>query len=316
MASLAASVEASGQSGAARDSTFSFQSGGLTLQGTLVVPASPGASVPGVVIIAGSGPTDRNGNSAGGLGTDTYRLLAEALAERGIASLRYDKRGLPSSRGSFNMAETTLHDFAADAGAAARALAARPGIGRVYFAGHSEGGMLAMLAAKAGTPVAGLVLLAAAGRDATTILREQLGRQLPATVLAQFDTAWAGYLKQGGTYAVPPMLGGLFLAVNRKFMQSWHAIDQVALLRDLPLPTLVVQGETDVQVTPADARALGSARPDVSVVILPGVNHVLKIADGATAQAQAATYADRSLPLAPSVVPVIADWILARERAR
>jgi pimeloyl-ACP methyl ester carboxylesterase len=297
------------QQDSVRQSDFSFTTAGLTLRGTLTLPATPGPW-PAAVIIAGSGPTDRNGNSAAGVGANTYGQLAAALAARGIATLRYDKRGLPSSTGTFAMATTTLHDFAADATAAARALAARDDVSKVVLAGHSEGGMLAMLAARAGAPVAGLVLIAAAGRDATTILREQLARQLPPELLAQFDTAWAGYVADSGTYRAPPALQSPFLPVNRRFIQSWQAIDPVALLRSIAVPTIVVQGETDVQVTPADARALGGARSDVRVVLLPGVNHVLKASNGATAQAQMVAYTDPSLPLGPGVVDAIATWIL------
>lgn len=296
-----------------RDSIVQFTSGALTLEGTLVVPAGRGP-FPGAVIIAGSGPTDRNGNSPAGIGTDAYAMLARGLAERGIASLRYDKRGLPSAKGTFEMAATTMADFAGDATAAARALAARPDIGPVLFIGHSEGGTLAMMAAAAGAPVHGLVLVATAGRSTTVILREQLGRQLPPDMLAAFDTAWAAYLKGDTTVAPPPALAGLFAPVNRNFIVSWQAIDPVALLRSLSLPTLVVQGETDVQITVEDARALASARPDVRLEILPGVNHVLKEATGSTAMAQTAAYTNRSLPLAPTVVPAIADFILGIRR--
>lgn len=293
----------------ARDSVVEFTSGALTLAGTLQIPAGRGP-FPGAVIIAGSGPTDRDGNSPAGLGTDSYAMLAKGLAERGIASLRYDKRGLPSSKGAFVMEATTMADFAADATAAASFLARRPDIGPLVFLGHSEGGTLAMMAAAGGAPVKGLVLIATAGRRTTVILREQLARQLPPAMLASFDTAWAGYLKGDTTITPPAPLAGLFAPETRRFLQSWDEIEPVALLRRIQLPTLVVQGETDVQITPDDARALAGARPDVRLVLLPGVNHVLKEATGSTAQAQAAAYTNRALPLAPSVIPPIVAFIL------
>jgi len=296
------------QGGTVNDSVVHFTSGPMTLEGTFTTPARPGPW-PAVVIIAGSGPTDRNGNSPLGVNASTYALLARGLAERGIASLRYDKRGLPSGRGTFDIRETTPHEFAADAAAAARLLAARSDIGPVAFLGHSEGGMLALLSARAGAPVQGLILVSAAGRDLTTILREQLARQLSPAMLAQFDTAWSAYLK-GDPFQPVPGLEALFVPVNRRFMQSWRDIQPVELLRGLTLPTLVVQGETDVQITPEDAAALRAARPDVKLVILPGVNHVLKPATGKTIQEQMAVYADKSLPLAPAVVPALADFVM------
>jgi pimeloyl-ACP methyl ester carboxylesterase len=292
-----------------RDSVVHFTSGSLTLEGTLTMPQGTGP-FPAVVIIAGSGPTDRDGNAPGGIATDSYLMLAHGLAGRGIASLRYDKRGLPSSRGTFAMATTTLNDFASDATAAARFLAARSDIGPISLVGHSEGGTLAMLAARDGAPVRGLVLIATAGRDPTVILREQLGRQLPPAMLSAFDTAWAQYLDTDSVVTGPPGLQALFVPVNRVFMRSWQAIEPVALLRSLSVPTLVLQGETDVQITPEDAKALGAARTDIRVEILPGVNHVLKLATGTTPQQQMAAYTDRTLPLAPAVVPTVAQFIL------
>ena len=300
---------ASAQGGPIRDSVMHFTSGPVTLEATLTLPGGTGPW-PAAVIIAGSGPTDRNGNSPAGVSTDMYAMLARGLAERGIASIRYDKRGLPGTKGTFDMAAMTLHDYAADAAAAARAIAERRDIGPVSFIGHSEGGTLALLAARAGAPVERLVLVSAAGRDLTTILREQLGRQLAPAMLEQFDTAWGLYLK-GEPFTPVPGLEALFVPVNRRFMQSWRDLRPVELLRELALPTLVLQGETDVQITPEDAAALRSARPDVKVVILPGVNHVLKLASGKTIAEQMTVYTTRSIPLAPAVVPAIADFILA-----
>lgn len=307
---LATVGAASAQGGPMRDTVVQFTSGPVTLEGTLTLPGGTGPW-PAAVIIAGSGPTDRNGNNPGGVSADTYAMLARGLAERGIATLRYDKRSLPATRGSFDFGQVTPHEFAADAAAAARTMAARSDIGPISFVGHSEGGMLALLAARAGAPVKRLVLVSATGRDLTTLLREQLSRQFSPAMVSQFDTAWTAYLA-GEPFTTPRGLDALFVPVNRRFMQSWRDIDPVGLLRGLALPTLVLQGETDVQVTPADAAALGSARRDVKVVLLPEVNHVLKIDRGKTiAEQMASSYTNRSLPLAPGVVPAIADFILA-----
>lgn len=291
------------------DSAFRFTSGDLTLEGTLLVPADSGP-FPAVVIIAGSGPTDRDGNAGPTLRTDMYRQLAEGLAARGIASLRYDKRGLPSTEGTFDLATTTIADFAADAHEAVRALDRRPEVGPIFLLGHSEGGTHAILAAGDGAPVRGLVLVATVGRRMSVVLREQLARQLPESVLVRFDTAWARYIETDEPVTVPPMLAALFAPVNRTFLQSWAPLDNAGLVAGLEHPVLVVQGETDVQVTTEDARLLAAARPDVTLAILPGVNHVLKHAEGATAMAQMASYADPGIPIAPEVVATVAGWIL------
>jgi pimeloyl-ACP methyl ester carboxylesterase len=299
-----------GQATMSRDTVVRFSTGDMSIEGTLTRPTGSGPW-PAAVIIAGSGPTDRDGNSAAGIATDMYRLLAEGLAARGIASLRYDKRGLPTSRGTLNMMTTTLADFAADVSSAAKLLDDRPDISSVTLIGHSEGGTLAMMAAKGGAPVAALVLVATAGRDPTTILREQLGRQLPPPLLAQFDSTWVLYMR-GDSVRAPAGLESLFVPANRAFLQSWQAIQPIELLRSIALPTLVLQGETDVQITVADARALAGARSDIKLVILPGVGHVLKAASGSTAAEQMAAYTNKALPLAPEVVPAIADFILQK----
>jgi hypothetical protein len=152
------------------------------------------------------------------------------------------------------------------------------------------------------------------GRSFSVVLREQLARQLPAPMLERFDTAWATYVLTDDSVAYPPILASLFAPVNRRFVQSWEGVRPVELLASLGQAVLVVQGETDVQVTPADARALASARPDVTLTLLAGVNHVLKEATGTTANEQLMSYTDPSLPLAPSVVRTIATWILAHAR--
>jgi hypothetical protein len=133
-------------------------------------------------------------------------------------------------------------------------------------------------------------------------------------MLERFDTAWATYVLTDDSVAYPPILASLFAPVNRRFVQSWEGVRPVELLASLGQAVLVVQGETDVQVTPADARALASARPDVTLTLLAGVNHVLKEATGTTANEQLMSYTDPSLPLAPSVVRTIATWILAHAR--
>jgi len=106
-------------SAAAIESPYTIRSGDLGLAATLTVPRGARGAVPVALIIAGSGPTDRNGNSVMGIRPNCYAQLAWRLAERGIATLRYDKRGLPGTQGMFDITRMTVEDFAADARAAA-----------------------------------------------------------------------------------------------------------------------------------------------------------------------------------------------------
>src|SRR6266852_4170612 len=124
---------------AAVESPYTIRSGALELGGTVTVPRDATGRVPVVLIIAGSGPTDRNGNSLMGIRPNSYAQLAWRLTERGIASLRYDKRGMPGTKGTFDMTRMTLGDFAADARAAAESLTHDPRFSKVLLLGHSEG---------------------------------------------------------------------------------------------------------------------------------------------------------------------------------
>src|SRR5260370_36609717 len=135
------------------ESPYTSKSGAFELPGTLVVPRDARGRVPIAVIIAGSGPTDRNGNSMMGIRPNSYAQLAWRLAERGIASLRYDKRALPGTKGAIEFAHLTLEDFAGDARAAAESLARDPRFSKVVLFGRSEVSSLALIAGRAAPPV-------------------------------------------------------------------------------------------------------------------------------------------------------------------
>lgn len=295
---------------AALESPYTIRSSGLELGGTLTVPRSVAGKVPVVVIIAGSGPTDRNGNSMMGIRPNSYAQLAWRLAERGIASLRYDKRVLAATRGTVDISKLTLEDFAADARAAAESLARDSRFSRVLLLGHSEGSALAMLGARGGPPVAGVISVSGLGRPLASVLREQLSRQFDSTTLVRYDTAMAQYLRGETPKDVPPPLSVLFVPMNLTFMRSLMAFDPSGAVRAVRQPVLIVQGGRDLQVRVADAERLHAARPDATLVVVPLANHVLKEATDTTLAGQAGTYQDPAIPIMPDVVRGIADWIL------
>jgi pimeloyl-ACP methyl ester carboxylesterase len=261
------------------------------------------------VIIAGSGPTDRNGNSMMGIRPNSYAQLAWRLAERGIASLRYDKRGLPGTQGTFDIMKMTLADFAADAGAAAESLSRDRRFSRVLFLGHSEGASLALIAAGQGAPVFGVIHVSGLGRRTGEVLREQLSRQFDSVTLVRYDTAMKHYLL-GEPADVPPQLVMLFVPVNRTFMSSMMAFDPPAAIRAVRQPVLIVQGATDLQARVVDAERLHDARPDAQLVVIPRANHVLKDVTDTTLAGQMPSYQNPALPIMPEVVKAIADWVL------
>ena len=290
--------------------------GAAALHGTLLGPAPAGkASPPPILMIAGSGPTDRDGDSPLGVRAKTYRLLAEGLAARGLTTLRYDKRGVAASRaaGPGSQADARIEHYADDARAWARLLKVRTGASCVWLLGHSEGALLAELAAQKNPDVCGLVLVSGMGRRMADVLRQQMkansaNAPLLPQALPAVDELEAGRTVDSSGFH--PALQPLFHSSMQPFLISMMRPDPAALLRDLDRPVLVLHGSTDLQTTIEDAERLAAASPRAKLVTLEGVNHVLKSAPADRA-ANAATYADPSLPLAPGVVEAVADFVLS-----
>ena len=299
---------------AAIETPYTIRSGTLGLAATLTVPRGAKDRMPVAVIIAGSGPTDRNGNSVMGIRPNSYAQLAWRLAERGIATLRYDKRGMPGTQGTFDIRTMTLEDFAGDARAAAESLARDVRFSRVVLIGHSEGASLALIAARQGAPVAGVVHVSGLGRSLIAVMREQLSRQFDSATLVRYDTAMKHYLQGEQPADVPAQLAMLFVPVNQTFMRSLAAFDAPATIRAVRQPVLIVQGETDLQATVADAERLHAARPEARLLIIPETNHVLKHVTDTTLAGQMGTYQDPGVPIVADVVTAIAEWILALDR--
>ena len=291
------------------ESPYTIRTGALELGGTLTLPRGATGRIPVAVIIAGSGPTDRNGNSLMGIKPNSYAQLAWRLAVRGIATLRYDKRGMPGTKGTFDMTKMTLDDFAADARVAAESLAHDPRFSRVVLLGHSEGSSLAFIAARAGAPVAGVISVSGLGRPLGVVMREQLARQFDSATLVRYDTAMAQYLRGEQPKDVPPQLAPLFVPINLSFMKSLSLFDPPAAIKAVRQPVLIVQGGRDLQVTVADAERLHAAKPEAQLVIVPLANHVLKQTTDTTLPGQMPTYQNPTMPIMPDVASAIADWI-------
>lgn len=276
------------------------------LHGTLLSAPEPRAAA---LILPGSGPTDRDGNSPAGVTASTYRLLAEALAADGISTLRIDKRGIAESAPAGpSEADIRFTTYVDDARSWAQELARRTGRPCVWLIGHSEGALVAQAAAADNEAVCGLVLLSGAGRRAADVLREQLAA-LPEPLKTQAYDALSE-LEAGRTVTdTPPQLAALFRPSVQPYVISWLALDPAALLAAYDRPVLIGQGTTDLQVGVTDAEALAAAQPNARLVRFEGVNHVLKTAPADRA-ANAATYRDATLPLAPGVAEAVAAFIL------
>jgi pimeloyl-ACP methyl ester carboxylesterase len=280
------------------------------LAGTLL-DASKGAPV--VLIVPGSGPTDRDGNNPLGITAAPYRLLAETLGKRGISSVRIDKRGMFGSKAAIADAnKVTIAAYAADAHAWAASIRQTTGAKCIWLLGHSEGSLIALAAAQRPDGICGVISVSGMGRKLGDVMREQL-RSNPANApildvaLSAIDTLEAG--KSVDAASLPAPLQPLFNASVQPFIRDLMAHDPTRLAASLKVPLLIVQGDKDIQVTVEDARALAAARPNAKLAILPGVNHVLKVPASDDRAANVATYGDPSLPLAPSVAEAIAAFV-------
>ncbi|KEF33281.1 alpha/beta hydrolase [Deinococcus sp. RL] len=285
---------------------------GARLAATLQTPDGPQHARPPVaLILAGSGPTDRNGdNPLSGPG-GTYRKLAANLAARGIATLRPDKRGIGASTPADPREEAlTFDDFVNDARAWLTWLAAQPDLGPVAVIGHSEGGLLALAAVQGQTPARAVVLLAAPGEDIGTTIRRQLG-QNPANppALVEESNRILDALARGERVAeVSPVLAPLFRPSVQPYLASSLKYDPQRLIAAQNLPTLVVQGDRDLQVRPEDARLLAAAQPAARLHLARGVNHVLVPAP-LDPGGNLARYGDAELPLERGVVTAVVEFL-------
>ena len=283
------------------------------LAGTLL---DAGKRAPVVVIIPGSGPTDRDGNNPAGVRPSSYRLLAEGLAARGITTVRIDKRGMFGSKAAIaNPNAVAIADYAADAHAWAKAARAATGARCVWLLGHSEGGLVALAAGQDRTDLCGVISVSAAGRKLGPIIREQLQANpanAPLIASAYAAIARLEARQRFNNADIHPALQPLFGEAIQLYMIDMLAQDPARLAASLRLPLLIVQGDRDLQVKVADANALAAAQPKARLVVLPGVNHVLKNVATTDRAANIATYGNPSLPISPAAVDAVATFVTKR----
>ncbi|WP_044870189.1 alpha/beta fold hydrolase [Pseudomonas sp. LFM046] len=282
-----------------------LDTGSGVLRGTLLRPKTD-QPVPVALIIAGSGPTDRDGNNALGGRNDSLKKLAQLLARHGIASVRYDKRGIAASQDAgTDERQLSIELYAADAAAWGQRLKLDPRFSRLILIGHSEGALIASMAAESAGADA-LISIAGSARPIDQLLREQLQTRLPPPLLAQSE-ALLSSLRAGQQVAeVPEPLEVLFRPSVQPYLISLFRQEPAQVFGRLHMPALIIQGSHDIQVGVTDAEQLKAARPDAQLAIIEGMNHMLRIVPMDMDQ-QLASYRDPQLPLARE----LGDRILA-----
>jgi pimeloyl-ACP methyl ester carboxylesterase len=299
------------------ETTLTFRSGDVTLAGTLTVPAGQGP-FPAVLLIPGSGPVDRDSNHKR-MRLDITRQLADALLEAGVATLRYDKRGIGASGGRWRAAG--FIDNADDARAALATLADRPEIdrSRLVIAGHSEGALLATIVAAGNDRLAGVVLLSGSATPGEQLLRWQASRIAPTlpravrVVLRLLRTdleqkVAKNHARIKATSTDEARIDGAM--INARWHREFMAYDPRPDLARISVPVLALTGSKDIQVKPSDLDVIADLVPaHVETLLVPDVSHVLRPQPG---PATLRTYrSDVRRPLDPRVTRHVVQWVAA-----
>src|SRR6202162_908615 len=302
LALLVSRVSAAGES-------ISIDTGDGALYGTLELPASK-PPFPVALLISGSGPTDRDGNSRVLPGkNNSLKMLAEGLALQGIASLRYDKRGIGESKAvGLKEEDLRFETYVDDAGRWGQYLRKDNRLRALVTIGHSEGSLIGMLAARK-LSADGYVSIAGAGRPGGQIILLQLRSQpIPPDVMKLVEDIVSA-LEQGRTVdTIPQGFGALFRESVQPYLISWFRYDPAKEIAKLTMPVLILQGTTDIQASVIEANLLAGAHTKAKLVVLEGMNYILKEGPGGRDK-QIASYSDPSLPLAAKLVDEISHFI-------
>lgn len=279
--------------------------------GSLKAPISK-TPVPIAIIIAGSGPTDRNGNSQL-TQNDAYKMLSDELFYSGIATLCFDKRGIAASQSAMKEeSDIRFENYIEDVKGWIDLLSNDKRFSNIIIIGHSEGSLIGMIAAENNPKVTKYISIAGMGVPFDVILKEQLEKQLAGQPQATKNLifSYLDKLKQGETISnIPPTLNVLFRPSVQPYMISVMKYNPQEEIAKLTIPTLIIQGTTDIQVPIEHANLLSVANPKAQKVIIENMNHVLKDCKSSDMAEQTATYSNKSIPLNKEVGKVIINFI-------
>ncbi|WP_244316590.1 alpha/beta hydrolase [Kosakonia arachidis] len=281
-----------------------------SLQGILLSPYPNPKNV--ILIIPGSGPTDRDGNNPLGVNASTYRLLAENMALNDIATLRVDKRGMfASSAAVTDTNAVTINDYVEDVRSWITVLKQHLESPCIWLLGHSEGGIVALAAAEE-RDVYGLIVVATPSSPLGEVLRYQFKANQENAILlddALFVINELEHNRRTNVQNMHPALQRIFHPAVQGFLMDIFSFNPSHLIARITKPVLILQGQRVLQVTENDARKLKSANPKSTLVLLPDVNHVLKEVHSADRCENNSAYTNASLPLAPGVVDAITEFM-------
>ena len=271
------------------------------VDGTLLVPESL-ENPPLVIIIAGSGPTDRNGNQSF-MKNDMLKKLAERLSENGVATFRYDKRVVKQLKAGTFDKNIRFDDFVTDARSVVTYF--KTSYSSIIIAGHSQGSLVGLLASE--TDVDGFISLAGAGNPIDQIILEQITKTAP--FFTEDTKRVLETLKSGKTTTdFPPALASIFNLDIQPFMMNWMQYNPHELIENLEIPVLIINGTKDLQVSEAEAQLLKTHKADAELVIVENMNHLLFEINGDDL-VNTKSYNELNHPIIPEVIEVMLDFI-------
>lgn len=273
------------------------------IDGTLLTP-SQGNNYPLAIIIAGSGPTDRNGNQ-NYLKNNSLKKLAEALSNKGIATFRYDKRIVKQIKKRNVDPNITFDYFIEDATSVVNYFKDSKTFSKIYVIGHSQGSLVGMIAAQ--NHIDGFISLAGAGKSIDAVIMDQIKATAPSLVEDAQKTF--SILKNGKTTSnYPPALQSVFELSIQPFMSTWMQYNPEDEIKKLKCPVLILNGTKDLQVETSESELLKKAKPEAQLTIIDNMNHVLFNIEGDRLE-NSKSYNETFRPVSETLITAIIDFI-------
>lgn len=275
------------------------------IKGTLFSPEKSDSKTKLVILIAGSGPTNRNGNSIISGVSNSYKFLAEGLSKNGIAVFSYDKRGINKQNKSADDEKSLVFEnFINDAKDVIAYFKSQKKYSKIFIAGHSEGSLIGMVAANGNAN--GYISIAGAARPIDEVIFEQITKNAP--FLKEESRKDIALLKEGKTFENKnQMLESLFRESIQPYMISWMKYNPQNEIKKLTIPILIINGTKDLQVPQTDAEFLHKATPKSEIKIIENMNHVLKEIKNDDENLK--SYSNPKLPVAPELIESITKFI-------
>lgn len=273
------------------------------IDGTLLIPTD--IEKPNLaIIIAGSGPTDRNGNQ-NLLKNNSLKKLAEELSKEGIATFRYDKRIVKQIRRNNVDMNIRFDDFIIDAISILKHFKNSDAFNKVYIVGHSQGSLVGVVAAKQGAD--GFISLAGAGKPIDDVIIDQVTNTAP---MFTDDTKRVFSIMKDGktTTDYPRALESIFNLETQPFMMSWMSYNPQEEIRDLEIPVLIINGTKDLQVSEEEANLLHSANSNSTLKIIEKMNHILVPIEGDTLE-NSKSYNETQRTVSEELIKTIVSFI-------